>query len=78
MESLQVDSLFSKYVVQRMKDMLNEKDLNKMIENQDQIYQSLESSTSSVISFNEFSASKYNELAKKFESHSKCIKEMKE
>ncbi|CAG8786221.1 17572_t:CDS:2, partial [Acaulospora morrowiae] len=57
---------FAVYMVQRMKDMLNENDMNKIVEDQNQLRQSLESSASSLTTFNEFSASKYDDLARKF------------
>ncbi|CAG8646509.1 38790_t:CDS:2 [Gigaspora margarita] len=60
-----------------MKDMINNSDLDKIVKNQTEIHQILESTASSLTQFNEFSSTKYDELAKKFELHTKCIKEMK-
>ncbi|CAG8459754.1 16490_t:CDS:2 [Cetraspora pellucida] len=75
METQQGSSFQSTAMI--MKEAINESDLDKIVNNQTEIHKILESTASSLTQFNEFSSTKYDELAKKFELHTKCIKEMK-
>nr|CAG8468807.1 8268_t:CDS:2 [Entrophospora candida]CAG8475291.1 172_t:CDS:2 [Entrophospora candida] len=67
----------SNYVTNRMKEMTNEKDLDDIVQSQTLIHQTVEKSVTGLTNFNEFSQCKYDELFKRFEMHTKNIKEMK-
>ncbi|RIA84837.1 hypothetical protein C1645_831680 [Glomus cerebriforme] len=76
-EEKSFNEVCAEHTMKRMKGMMNEVDLNKIVQNQNSIHEILELNTSTLSSFNDYSHIKYDELSKKLDSHSKCIKEMK-
>ncbi|CAB4394284.1 unnamed protein product [Rhizophagus irregularis] len=76
-EEKSINEVCAEHTIKRMKGMMNEVDLSKIVQNQNSIHEILEYNTTSLTSFNDFSHIKYEEFSKKLDSHSKCIKEMK-
>ncbi|CAG8717688.1 11863_t:CDS:2 [Ambispora leptoticha] len=65
------------YYVEQLHGSLNDEDLQKIVEYQINMQMNLEKSITTLNSLSELSAQKYDELLKKYEAHTKCVKEMK-
>ncbi|RUS21805.1 hypothetical protein BC937DRAFT_91397 [Endogone sp. FLAS-F59071] len=67
----------SETLTTRVLSAVNDQDLEQMLSKQAEIQTTFYTTTANLVAFNDFSAARYNDLHRKFESHARLVRDMK-